>query len=174
MNRFDIEEFAALVETTRGAVGADAKGRCLEELVAYLLDAVPGLQVYERRVRLAAEEVDVVAFNERSDRAFSDWGQVVFVECKNWSKPAGAPELALFIDKLRTKGLSYGLLVAATGVTGDKDGRRDATLKIREALADGFRVVVVTLDDLADLRSAADFSDLVIRKLCGLFVDRFG
>ena len=41
------------------------------------------------------------------------------IECKNWSNPVGSMEVSWFITKIRDRGLDFGVLVAANGVTGD-------------------------------------------------------
>jgi Holliday junction resolvase-like predicted endonuclease len=172
MSSFDSEIYRELIQSARSTTSSLEHGRALEQLVAYLLGCVPGLKVIGTDVRTHAEELDVVAYNEQQDRAFRAWETVVFVECKNWSEPVGAAEIAVFQEKLRTRSLKFGLLVAREGVTGDADGYRDATLKIREAMSLGYRIVVLTLDDLEAVTGAEAFSELVLNRLSLLFLFR--
>jgi hypothetical protein len=173
VSTFDIVVYRELLRAARNAESVDEKGASLEKLLQYLLNSVPGITVYATDVRTLAEEIDLVAFNQKQDQAFSTWDSVVFVECKNWKEPVGKTDVIAFLDKLRSKGLRFGLLVARLGVTGDARGRRDSKLRIREAMSDGFRIIVLTLEDLEGVKDPEDFSQLVLEKLCGLFVDRF-
>ena len=173
MSGFEIGPYSALIEQCAAAGTSQEKGSALEDLLRYLLDSVPGVSVRKVRVQTQAEEIDIVAFNERRDRAFADWDPIIFVECKNWRERVGKDEVVVFLDKLRGAGLHFGILVAREGVTGDANGRRDATLKLREAMRDGFRVIVVTLAELEVITDAASFSNLVIDKFCDSFVGRW-
>jgi hypothetical protein len=122
MSAFDLDHFQHLLGATRSAGTPDAKGKSLELLVTYLLDAVPGIRVIASDVRTQAEEVDIVAHNQREDPAFRDCDPVIFVECKNWSQAVGKAELTDFLSDLRTRGLRFGRLVTCSGITGTRAG----------------------------------------------------
>lgn len=145
-------------------------GAALESVVCYLLDSLRGLKVIERDVRCKAEELDLVVFNGQTDELLRSWEPVIFVECKNWSKPVGAMEVSWFIDHLRQRKLGNGIFVARRGITGDF--RRDAGSVVFGALREGIRVIVLTGEDLDEVQTIADFRALLTRRFCGLFVGR--
>lgn len=95
MSGFSVDEYRRLLGLARDAQGEQERGRTLEALVCYLLNAMPGLSVIAVDVRTQAEEVDIVAHNGRQDPAFAQWEPVVFVECKNWSRPVGKSEMGV-------------------------------------------------------------------------------
>jgi len=170
IGKFDTREYASLVSRAERAKTAHQKGQKLEDLVEYLLGAVPGLEIRARDFRGPSEEIDLVVWNQTRTTVFSSWDAMVFVECKNWSSPVGVPEIVVFIDRLRRVGLRNGVLVARNGVTGS--ARVDARLLLREALRDGIRIIVITLDELSAIRNLHEFLDLCKEKYCKVFLSQ--
>jgi hypothetical protein len=127
------------------------KGKSLEDLAAYLFDNINGMDIIQRRPRLEAEEIDLILKNG----AFQHWGDPIIVECKNWSSPISKTEVVDFIDKVKTCGASTGVLIAFKGVTGDY--YKDAFLKIREALKEKIRILVITWEDIEKIKSNEDW-----------------
>ena len=93
---------ASLLAARDSATTAAACGRALEDLIAYLVEQVPGIAVTTRnRVNaFEAEEIDVAFWNEGDPTGLRMFDHILLVECKNWSSPIGYPELAIFNDKL--------------------------------------------------------------------------
>jgi hypothetical protein len=73
------------------ATTTTARGRALEELVAYLFELVPGVSVTARNTLNAfqAEEIDVAFWNEGEPGGLRMFDHILLVECKNWSAPTG-------------------------------------------------------------------------------------
>jgi hypothetical protein len=92
------------------------------------------------------------------------------VECKNWSTPVGYPELAVFYDKLQSRGRPIGILIAAEGITGDKQLRTAAHEVLVRALANGREILVVTRRELEQLHSTEELVTLLKRKRAQLTV----
>jgi hypothetical protein len=162
--------YRALVRRAWQARTRAAKGQALECLMEYLLSCVVGLEVQATDFRGPAEEIDLVVWNDRQEGVFASWEPVFFVECKNWSSPVGVADVVVFIDKLRRVGLKNGLLVARNGLTGD--ARKDACLLLREALRDGIRIIVFTLDELRTVRDMPDFLSKCREKYCKVFLSQ--
>jgi hypothetical protein len=79
--------------------------------------------------------------------------------CKNWAARAGYPELALFNDKLRSRGRPLGIFVAAAGATGDPATRTAAHEVLNGALQEGRAIIVLTRREVEDL---GDTDELVL------------
>jgi len=154
------------------AVGANEKGRALEDFICYLFPIVPGVEIAERNALNAfdTEEVDVALWNDRDRRGLYFLPNLLLVECKNWSKPCGSQEVSYFVSRLQKRGCDHGLLIAANGITGVADDLSRAHFEIATALAAGIRVLVVTPVELENLTSSDELVVLLKKKLCQLVV----
>jgi restriction endonuclease Mrr len=146
------------------AEGAQAKGEALEELMAAVFSITPQLQVVERTYSTGDEEIDLVVKNN-VDRPF--WhglgSPLLFVECKNWSKPVGAPEVRNFEVKLQNHAplARVGILVAPGGFTSEVSNA------IRRSSRDQYTLALVRGRDLTDLtRGSKSVLDWLEALLC--------
>ena len=120
------------------------KGRALEDLVKLLFRATPGFERVQTRLRNELEEIDIDVANRSADPTWAGEGPYLIGECKNWSKPCGAPEFRAFHGKLTTKfgRVRIGFFIAPGGFAGT----------FAEAVAQhstgGVLVVAVDGDDL--------------------------
>jgi hypothetical protein len=161
----DVAELAGRITICRTTTGA-AKGKPLEHLVTWLLPHIPGFRA--TRVNLfsagQASEIDVVLWNFQDPAGFPSFPDTLMVECKNWDDPVDSSHVAWFDWKLRLGGAKLGILVAASGITGNAERKSQAWSIIQAANMDGRRILVVSLDDIAALGSRSDLRDLVIEK----------
>src|SRR5882672_4368815 len=97
------------------------QGTALEELICYVFGCIPGISVATRNAvnEFQSQEIDVAFWNEQHPLGLRFLPNILLVECKNWSVPVGSVEVSWFEAKLRRRGLSFGILVAANGITGD-------------------------------------------------------
>lgn len=153
------------------ATNAD-KGRALEDLIAYLFELIPGVSVTARNEMNAfdAEEIDIAFWNEGAPDGLRLFDHLLLVECKNWSTPVGYPELAVFYDKLQSRGRPIGILVAARGITGDRMLRTAAHEVLVRALANGREILVLTRREIEHVRSTDELIELLKRKRVQLTV----
>lgn len=79
------------------------KGALLERVMNLLFRAIPGFGEVTANLRTDSEEIDIVVRNSSTDLLWSKESQYFFGECKNWSKPSGAPQARDFLSKLETK-----------------------------------------------------------------------
>ena len=107
---------------------------------------MPGVSVTVRNTLNAfqAEEIDVAFWNEGEPGGLRMFDHILLVECKNWSAPAGYPELAVFNDKLASRGRPMGIFVAAAGITGNAAGLTAAHEVLSRALGQGREIIVLT------------------------------
>ena len=80
------------------------------------------------------------------------------------------PELAVFYDKLQSRGRPIGILVAAQGITGDRQLRTAAHEVLVRALANGHEILVLTRRELEQLHSTDQLVTLLKQKRAQLTV----
>ncbi len=148
------------------------QGKALEDLVCYLFGRVPGIEVTHRNTlnTFRTEEIDVALWNEKRSRAFDFLPSVLLVEAKNWSRPVSSAEVAWFDRKLKDRGLDVGILVALRGVTGSAKDRTAAHQIIAGSLREFRRILLITGDDIRNLRDTRELVVLLKTRLCELAV----
>lgn len=161
-----------LFQAADAAQTTQAAGRLLEDLIEHILQNIDGIENIERNVlnTFRSEEVDIAAYNNKSDNGLPFLPYVFLMECKNWSKSVGSDEIAWFLTKLRNRGCEFGILVAANGISGDPGSVNNSQHTLSHALHDGFKILVVTRAELEQLQDSVDFVKLLKTKLCRLIV----
>jgi len=173
---FDINHFRTLINNVDVATTNQEKGASFELLCINMFEHLNGVEVTEHDIRMPSEEIDIVLWNAQTEEILRPWDSVILVECKNWSSTVGAPVLDNFVNKVRRRALTTGILVAANGVTGGfvkGDGSEAGAAGIlTSALQDGIRVIVITIDDIRSLASLDDIRALIKKRYCGLYVHK--
>jgi hypothetical protein len=148
----------------KGATRA-IRGQALEDVVGHTFGRIPGIRLGARNIRSAfrSEELDGMLVVEDC-KGLPLRSMMVLFECKNWGAPVGSDEVAWFVDKLRQRNLTEGILIAANGITGDQNKLHGAHDKIQAALAQGIHVIVVTSNELRKLKSTDDARGLLEAK----------
>jgi hypothetical protein len=163
---------AALFTAGVTAATTNARGRALEDLIAYLFELVPGISVTARNELNAfkAEEIDVAFWNDGDPAGLRMFDHLILVECKNWSKAVGYQELAVFHDKLQSRGRPMGILVAAAGITGGAADLTAAHSVLARALAQGREILVITRSEIEQLTNTDELVRLLKKKRAQLAV----
>lgn len=172
MARISQRKVNAFLAAARTASVKKAQGNALEDLVAYVFEAIPGITVTSRNAvnEFHSEELDVAFWNDQHHLGLRFLPNLLLAECKNWSAPVGSAEVAWFDSKLRRRGLPFGILIAANGITGDP-GQHDAAHEtIAAAMAEQRRIVVITTEEIKAFACGQDVVQLIKRKLCELAV----
>lgn len=148
------------------------RGKALEDLVAYVFSLVPGISVTHRNVMnvFNTEEIDVAVFNDGASDGFHYLPSVVLIECKNWSVPVSSNEVSWFLNKLRSRGLDFGILIATNGITGDATDLTAAHNLVSAALLDRRKLIVLTTAEIEGLVNTDELSLLIKKKLCELAI----
>src|SRR5690606_24841573 len=172
MPAIDSATVEGYVDLGLNAATTTEQGRALEDLVCYVFGLVPGIAITHRNELnvFDTEEIDVALWNDGASDGFDFLPNVILVECKNWSSPVGSGEVAWFISKLRNRGLDFGILVSAKGITGSDADLSAAHSQVSAALIDRRRMIVVTTDEISDLADTDALQILVKKKLCDLAV----
>jgi CheY-like chemotaxis protein len=128
------------------------KGKLLEDLMLLLFKTIPGFHQTTPNRQNDIEEIDILVQNASTDPFWSKESQYFLAECKNWSKPAGAPELRSFLYKLerRFNRAHLGFFIAPGGFAGTL---KEALLAERR---EKHLVVLVDHDALSELVQSTD------------------
>jgi len=148
------------------------KGKALEDLICYVFDRVPGISVTRRNQKnvFATEEIDVALWNDQHPNGLFFLPHLILIECKNWSSPVGDEHVAWFDTKLRNRGLSFGILIATNGITGDPAALTASHATIARALAEQRQILIFTAEELSALRTTDQLVHTIKEKLCDLAV----
>jgi len=146
------------------------QGKALEDLICYVFGKIPGISVRKRNVLniFGTEEVDVALWNEKDQNGLSFLPYILLVECKNWSKALDSAEVSWFDTKLRNRGLTFGVLVAAKGITGNPARLTAAYSIIAGALREQRNIVVFTRAEIQATKNTDQIVRLFKEKLCDL------
>jgi hypothetical protein len=79
-------------------------------------------------------------------------------------------EVSWFVTKLHNSGLSFGILIAANGITGDARNRTDAHSVIFSARSEQRRVIIITRQELEAVDDSENLVRLIKVKLTRLAV----
>ncbi len=139
---------AHLANMQNGQLTGKAKGDALAHLVGYILSNTPGVSgiAYSRKDAFNSQEVDIAFAQQPHPDGFPQDDHIpnhILVECKNLGERASAMDVAWFYYKLKTRGLTFGILVSARGLTGSRGRGSAAQATIAGALYDTVRIVAM-------------------------------
>lgn len=168
---FDPAVYASLLDAVDTANGSVDKGKALEELLAYLLESIPGSTDLRRNVinEFGTEEIDLIFLQQPCPDGLWFLSSLILVECKNWSHPVDSRATSYFADGIRTRGCDTGILVAASDISGTA-ARPSAGrfVTATHLMRDGVKVLVVTLEELHQITCIAEFVALLRQSLMDL------
>jgi hypothetical protein len=110
------------------------------------------------------EQIDVAVGNGKRPDGLWLLPHVILVECKHWNKPVDSSTVGYFMNILAGRGVELGVLVAAKGVTGNRDDLTNAHALGLHGSPRGLKIIVLMTEDLANLQTAADFIELLHRR----------
>jgi len=171
MPRFAQTRIAQAFQKGDDAATYVEKGDALEELLAYLFGKIPGVFLHEKNARdsQGSEEIDLVFWNDRLSNGLPFLDNVLLFECKNWAAHVDGQAVVYFLNKLQTRHLQYGFLIAANGITGDPVARTAAYQHMSNALIQSnIKLIVLDRQELCALSSSTQLIQLVQRKITNL------
>jgi len=129
------------------------KGRLLEKALTELFESDDSFRIARTNLNNEDEELDIVIHNN-STRPFliSLSSPIILLECKNWRRSIGSPEVRDFEGKLRNHSnlCRLGLLVSLNGFSKDCD-------TFLKRMGRGDQVVVpISGDDISEYLSGTD------------------
>lgn len=148
------------------------KGKAFEDLACYLFETIPGVSIALRNQMNAFnnEEIDVAIWNDKSRYGLDFLPNVVLVECKNWSNPVSSIEVNWFCQKIASRGLDFGILIANNGITGNAADLGAAHNTITYHLSQKRRIIVITRENIGNLQTTKDMVRIIKEKICLLAV----
>lgn len=151
---------------------AQIKGKAFEDLACYLFETIPGISIAMRNKMNAYnnEEIDVALWNDKSRYGLIFLPNVVLVECKNWTNPVSSIEVNWFCQKLASRGLNFGILIANNGITGNPEDLNASHNTIAFHLAQRRRVIIITREEINALTNTGQLIQLIKEKICLLSV----
>lgn len=145
------------------------RGRAFEDVLEHVFVSVPGCDAQRNSLnRFSSEEVDLSVMNFRDQDGLRALPEIFLVECKNWSAPVDSATVNGFVSKVRHRGCTLGVLVAANGVTGDPHEQTAAYQSAALALVEKVRILLLTTNDLQKLASTKDVVAILHRRLLDL------
>jgi hypothetical protein len=163
-----IQGYLAIVDNPPGNA---EKGKALEDLACYLFSGIPGIKVTARNEMntFATEEIDVACKNENDPAGLGALADFFLVECKGWRDAVNSEQVSWFLTKIRHRGVRFGVLIAANGITGEPEHLSRANFLVAVEMATfGIKMVIVTRAEIEALTSGEDFAQLIIQKVCTL------
>lgn len=172
MAQFSRKKIINLLKRGENASTTTEKGKALEDLICYIFSKVSGITVSRRNENniFQSEEIDIAFWNEKYAKGFYFLPNIILVECKNWSNPVSSIEVSWFNEKLRGRGLDFGILIATNGITGNPNHFSSAHQIISNALAEKRQLIVIKRDEIEALVSTNDLILLIKAKLLDLAV----
>lgn len=160
---------AYLERANDSANSTHVRGRAFEDVLEHVFAAVPGCDVQRNSLnRFASEEIDLSVMNFKDADGLRALPEIFLVECKNWSSAVDAANVTQFASKIRHRGCTLGVLVAANGVTGDPHERTAAYQSAALALVEQTRILLLTTADLSALTGSKDIVTILHRRLLDL------
>jgi hypothetical protein len=160
-----IQEYLAVVDNPPTNA---AKGKAFEDLACYLLSGIPGIKITARNEMntFATEEIDVACKSENDPAGLGGLVDFFIVECKD---AVNSEQVSWFLTKIRHRGVRFGILIAANGITGEPEHLSQANFLVSVEMATfGIKMVIITREEIETLSSGEDFGKLIIQKVCTL------
>lgn len=146
------------------------RGKAFEELACYLFEGVPGVTITGRNLRntFATEEIDVACFNRQDAAGLPQLNPFFLVECKGWRQPVTSEQVGWFLMKIEHRGLDFGILLAAKGITGVVEHLTAAHALVAFALSKKIRMIILTRTEIEELDSGEKLAQLILEKVTRL------
>ncbi len=161
------------VDRAKGTKKKAAKGKAFEELVRYLFSGIPGVRItsWNQMNTFATEEIDVACFNVQDPAGLITLPPNFLVECKGCRDPVNSEQVAWFLTKIRHRGLDFGILIAAKGITGVPEHLTAAhfLVAVELAAARSIQMILVTRTENEALNSGEEFAQLILEKVNRLY-----
>lgn len=122
-----------------------AKGKALEDLVAYFFSCINEFKITGRNIRNFTEEIDLCLCNCSNNALFWELGPIVLVECKNQHEKINVKTIRNLSSIMEVKGISTTILVTASVLT------KPAIGEIEKAKLTNKNIIVIYLNELLSL-----------------------
>jgi hypothetical protein len=168
MPLYDKATIRGFLRTADRARKKTVRGKAFEDLACYLFAGVPGIRITGRNLMntFATEEIDVACYNIQDPAGLPMLPPNFLVECKGWRDPVHSEQVAWFLMKIEHRGLDFGVLIAAKGITGVAEHLSASHFLVSFVLAlRKIKMVIVTRAEIEELNSGEELAELIIRKV---------
>ena len=150
------------------------KGKFFTDTAEYVFKKISGLTLSARDAidDPGEHELDLAFWNDQTKLGLPFLPHILLLECKGTQDAVGTAQINHFATKVQARALSHGILIAANGVTGSANGRRNANAALRHHLAQRVSIVVITRAELEILTDSSELIALLKQKLTNLAVGR--
>ncbi len=152
--RFEIMEYNKLLKDLDANDNTE-KGKALENIAEYLMDASENFQVMGKRIRTSREEIDLCCCNISLNSEVWKWGAFILIECKNWSDKVGIEVIRDLGYIMSYKGNRTSILFAGNGITS-----RAQDEIINYAMSEKY-ILCIDKKELEAIRNKEDFEQLL-------------
>jgi hypothetical protein len=170
MPPYDKTKIKGLLKKADKAKTKAARGKAYEDLACLLFEGVPGVTVTGRNLKntFATEEIDVCCRNTQDPAGLFGLSQFILVECKRWRHPVTSEQVGWFLMKIEHRGLDFGVLIVAKGITGVAEHLTAAHSLVAFALGKKIRMIILTREEIELLNAGEELAELVIKKVTQL------
>lgn len=174
MAKFAKQRLEKYLEIVSNDQSPAAKGKALEDLIAYIFNKIPGVDISHRNAvdYSKSQEIDLAFWNDKKANGFYFLPDIILVECKEWDIPVSSMHVQWFISKVEDRGLDFGILIAANGITGDHEELNSSRERIALALSKNRRLIVITRDDILCMKESKCLIRLIKGKITRLIANR--
>jgi len=136
------------------------------------MESIPGVKLEARNVydKYFDQEIDLIFSNDPTHSGLFFLPSIIAFECKNLAEPVSKNEITLFARKLKNKGITLGMVVARSGVTGKESKGTYAYGEIQRQLHDGCQILVITGQDLEKITNTNQIVAMLKDKVCNLVI----
>jgi len=150
-----LEQLRTDAESTQASY---EKGKIFEDLAIQLFDS-PYLKFYERNVYNTGEIDVAFTVKQINGTLFENLGDMLLVECKNWSVKVDKKEITDFIAKLSRVRANVGILFSRGEIT--TNAKDEIRAEWRQT---GRIIIVITSVDLDKIILGENLYDLLERR----------
>ncbi|MCI9094522.1 MAG: restriction endonuclease [Coprobacillus sp.] len=170
---YDREKIKRYIDDSKKNLTKQEKGKLFEDLACYLFETIPGVVIAKRNSmnQYNTEEVDVSIWNDQTVNGLPFLNNIFLVECKNWSTPVGSSDINWFATKVENRGLDFGVLLAAHGITKEKDRLQRGESVLTGFLRKHIRIITIDRKEILSLETTDDMILLIKNKICELVVN---
>ena len=156
----------------RKSSSQNEQGFALEELLCNLFKKIPGLSITKRNEdrKFDGNDIDIIIWNAQRSDGFYFLPNILSIAAYRWLEKIEKEHISWFINRLKERGLSFGILVAMNGLVEDEEERTLVRQQISSALNDERQIVILRGKDFKKINSTEQLVTLVKEKLCELAV----
>lgn len=158
-NTFNCTYWQEQLGNLPGMTSSYEKGKYLEELIQYLIGAVPGLKVTDMRAKRGRAEMDILCCNTSHDSVLWKLGALILIECKNRNKKAGPADIRNIVPTMEAKGIHAAIIVSRAGFSAV------ANQEIEYQSLGGKMIIPISMVDLLEVGCRKSPYDLIKEKI---------